>query len=75
MTTGRTGYYNFYLKLPDGLTCSQCVLQWKYHAGNLHSTVFNLCTGCLKNVGLFFNRCNSFIYQGNFFKFCMVVAK
>ena len=22
------------VKLPDGLTCSQCVLQWKYRAGN-----------------------------------------
>ena len=22
------------MKLPEGLTCSQCVLQWKYRAGN-----------------------------------------
>nr|KAG5692218.1 hypothetical protein BaRGS_009818 [Batillaria attramentaria] len=28
---GQTGYVDLKLKLPAGLTCSQCVLQWKYH--------------------------------------------
>lgn len=25
------------LRLPQGLTCSQCVLQWKWHCGEFHS--------------------------------------
>ena len=33
MATARTGYYDMKLKLPEGLTCTQCVLQWKYHCG------------------------------------------
>ena len=28
-----TGLYTRELQLPAGLTCSQCVLQWRYHAG------------------------------------------
>ncbi|KAJ8319947.1 hypothetical protein KUTeg_001534 [Tegillarca granosa] len=28
------GHFKIKLKLPDGLTCTQCVLQWKWHAGN-----------------------------------------
>ena len=30
---GRPQIYSLKLKLPRGLTCSQCVLQWKYNAG------------------------------------------
>lgn len=26
--------YNLNVKLPDGISCSQCVLQWRYHGGN-----------------------------------------
>lgn len=29
----RTGRWNMDYKLPAGMTCSQCVIQWKYHAG------------------------------------------
>jgi hypothetical protein len=29
----RTQVYSLKLKLPTGLTCSQCVLQWKYNTG------------------------------------------
>ncbi|GAB1603118.1 uncharacterized protein LOC115215892 [Argonauta hians] len=32
------------LKLPAGLTCSQCVLQWKYHTGNTWGSN-NKCVG------------------------------
>ena len=27
------GFYNVTLRLPTGLTCTQCVLQWKWHTG------------------------------------------
>ena len=27
------GFHKIHLKLPQGLACSQCVLQWKYNAG------------------------------------------
>ena len=36
--------------------------------------VLLVCTGCLKNVDLFWKCYNSFIYGRNFFKFSMVVA-
>jgi len=29
-----TGLYSTRLKLPDGVTCSACVIQWNYRAGN-----------------------------------------
>ncbi|XP_062588557.1 uncharacterized protein LOC134250222 [Saccostrea cucullata] len=28
------GEHNLFLKIPDGVTCSQCVLQWKWVGGN-----------------------------------------
>ncbi len=28
-----TGNYELYVQLPQGLTCRQCVLQWKYNTG------------------------------------------
>ncbi|CAM1306500.1 Uncharacterised protein g4379 [Pycnogonum litorale] len=34
VNTSRTGDYYIRLQLPQGLTCSQCVLQWTYTAGN-----------------------------------------
>ncbi|XP_046369958.1 uncharacterized protein LOC124144546 [Haliotis rufescens] len=36
------------LKLPEGVRCSACVLQWKYNAGNSWGTdsVGNGCIGC-----------------------------
>eukprot|EP00918_Siedleckia_nematoides_P023786 GHVU01051336.1.p1 GENE.GHVU01051336.1~~GHVU01051336.1.p1 ORF type:complete len:285 (-),score=6.29 GHVU01051336.1:129-983(-) len=37
------GFITYNLKLPEGLTCSQCVLQWKYHTGNRWD---DGCTGC-----------------------------
>jgi len=36
-------------KLPDGLTCSQCVLQWKYNTGNswgVDKVTGKGCVGC-----------------------------
>ncbi|XP_039257738.2 uncharacterized protein LOC120334321 [Styela clava] len=30
----KTGKYVVPVKLPEGLTCTQCVLQWKYNTGN-----------------------------------------
>uniref|UniRef100_H2ZBC8 Chitin-binding type-4 domain-containing protein n=1 Tax=Ciona savignyi TaxID=51511 RepID=H2ZBC8_CIOSA len=40
--------YTIRLKLPPGLTCSQCVIQWRYHAGNSwgYDDDGNYCTGC-----------------------------
>ena len=29
------GFNNYTLELPAGLTCDQCVLQWRYRAGQL----------------------------------------
>ena len=26
--------FNLKLKLPDGVTCDQCILQWTYNTGN-----------------------------------------
>ncbi|KAK6184942.1 hypothetical protein SNE40_007289 [Patella caerulea] len=42
-------FFNFSVKLPEGLTCKQCVMQWKYRTGNTwdkddNSGVF--CLGC-----------------------------
>ena len=37
------GVVDVKLKLPPGLTCSQCVLQWKWHAGE-HPPSFWLCS-------------------------------
>ena len=31
---GGVGIKRLRVKLPDGLQCTQCVLQWKWHAGN-----------------------------------------
>lgn len=41
LRTLRKGHYKIDLKLPEGLSCSQCVLQWVYHSGN------NWNDGCL----------------------------
>ncbi|XP_041349372.1 uncharacterized protein LOC121368698 [Gigantopelta aegis] len=41
-----TGIYNILLKLPETLTCSQCVLQWKYHTANSWGFEPN-GTGCM----------------------------
>ena len=40
---GPIGFYNTTLLLPMGLSCTQCVLQWKWHTGECvmrHKTVF-----------------------------------
>ena len=29
-----TGYHDVLVKLPDGVTCQYCVVQWTYTAGN-----------------------------------------
>lgn len=40
--------YQLKLKLPDGLTCEQCILQWTYVTGNSWGVGEdgNGCTGC-----------------------------
>ncbi|XP_011429462.3 uncharacterized protein [Magallana gigas] len=47
---GRPQTYAIKLKLPKGLTCTQCVLQWKYNAGNSYgmSNDGRNCKGCGK---------------------------
>ncbi|CAH1777246.1 unnamed protein product [Owenia fusiformis] len=43
----RKGNVNIALKLPQDLTCSQCVLQWKWNAGNNWGTENGRgCIGC-----------------------------
>ncbi|WAR03583.1 hypothetical protein MAR_010141 [Mya arenaria] len=44
----RTGYWNMDFRLPAGMTCSQCVIQWKYHAANSWGVGSNgeACVGC-----------------------------
>ncbi|XP_062592172.1 uncharacterized protein LOC134253624 [Saccostrea cucullata] len=48
MEQGRTQVYVIKLQLPRGLTCSQCVLQWKYNAGNSfgRTPYGRMCKGC-----------------------------
>ncbi|KAI0231353.1 hypothetical protein LSAT2_018283, partial [Lamellibrachia satsuma] len=43
-----TGFYNTTLRLPRGLSCTQCVLQWKWHTGNSWGTNDDgrSCVGC-----------------------------
>ena len=31
----KTGNVSLALEIPEGMTCSQCVLQWKWHGGNI----------------------------------------
>ncbi|KAI0231830.1 hypothetical protein LSAT2_017807 [Lamellibrachia satsuma] len=42
------GFYNTTLRLPRGLSCTQCVLQWKWHTGNSWGTDEDglSCIGC-----------------------------
>ncbi|XP_050408925.1 uncharacterized protein LOC126823898 [Patella vulgata] len=44
----QSGYEKVSLKLPEGVVCTQCVFQWKYHAGNSWGTDPNgkSCVGC-----------------------------
>ena len=39
--------HEYELLLPSGLSCDQCVFQWKYHAGKLHGMwgTFQIKTG------------------------------
>ncbi|KAI8786051.1 low-density lipoprotein receptor 1 [Biomphalaria glabrata] len=34
LDSSSTGFYNYTLVLPSGLTCTHCLLQWKWHCGN-----------------------------------------
>ncbi|XP_033725514.1 uncharacterized protein LOC117315436 isoform X2 [Pecten maximus] len=45
---GRRGTVNLKAKLPEGLTCSQCVLQWRWKTGNSYGYAPNgtYCIGC-----------------------------
>ncbi|XP_076039285.1 uncharacterized protein LOC143024375 [Oratosquilla oratoria] len=43
----KTEYFIHKVKLPDGVTCTQCVLQWKYFAGN----TWGSCTDGSTSVG------------------------
>ncbi|XP_041375005.1 uncharacterized protein LOC121387844 [Gigantopelta aegis] len=42
-----TGMYNLKVKLPPGLTCTQCVLQWKWHTGNSFGVDLLTHRGCV----------------------------
>ncbi|XP_060596745.1 mucin-2-like isoform X2 [Ruditapes philippinarum] len=45
----RTGQWIMAYKLPKGMTCTQCVIQWKYHAGNswgVDRDTGKSCLGC-----------------------------
>ena len=45
MIGSQSGDITTNMKLPLGVTCSQCVLQWKYHAGEtLLKTLFDHMT-------------------------------
>jgi len=33
ITNGSPGMYQYSLKLPAGVTCTQCILHWVYNAG------------------------------------------
>lgn len=46
---GRPQTYSIKLKLPKGLTCTQCVLQWKYNAGKFYSDFFPVN---ISNIGI-----------------------
>lgn len=35
------------VRLPDGLSCSHCVLQWRYHAGNSWGIDYDTGKSCL----------------------------
>ncbi|XP_033749008.1 uncharacterized protein LOC117333697 [Pecten maximus] len=44
---GHPTNYTIHLKLPAGVTCSQCLLQWKYNAGNSYGCDgSHCCIGC-----------------------------
>ncbi|XP_060076005.1 uncharacterized protein LOC132555669 [Ylistrum balloti] len=44
---GHPTNYTIHLKLPAGVTCSQCLLQWKYNAGNSYGCDGgHCCIGC-----------------------------
>ena len=40
---GMPGVVSLALEIPDGLTCSQCVLQWRWHGGMLKYIFNNTC--------------------------------
>jgi len=48
ITDWSRGYWNSTWVLPAGITCSQCILQWTYTAGNSWGCDDNgnCCTGC-----------------------------
>ncbi len=45
------------LKLPPDVICSQCIIQWKYHAGNNYGKSYagEACLGCAEQQEEFFN--------------------
>ncbi|KAK2176358.1 hypothetical protein NP493_667g01018 [Ridgeia piscesae] len=45
--TRRVGEYVSKVQLPRNLECSQCMLQWKYHAGNSWGNDFVTGKGCI----------------------------
>ena len=49
--------FTVHLQLPSEVTCSQCVLQWKYHAGNNYGKSYggDICLGCAEQQEEFQN--------------------
>jgi hypothetical protein len=41
------------VKLPNGLKCKACVIQWKYNTGNSWGKDFETGKGCIGNVYLY----------------------
>ena len=61
----RNGLMRVDLKLPEGLVCDQCVLQWKYNTGK----IIEQCNcSCEYNVNIQIQRCG-ILMQFSFWKF------
>lgn len=47
ITNTSAGYFRYTLRLPSGLRCRACVLQWKYNTGNSWGVDFVTKKGCI----------------------------
>merc|ERR1711970_141135 len=81
ITTNHKGYFEFkfypgyenknylpVIKLPDGLTCSRCILQWTYITGNSWACdpdTGECCTGCNPLKQEHFRACSDIAISAN----------
>jgi hypothetical protein len=51
------GFFEVRARLPAGVSCSNCILQWRYHAGNNYGQANNgrTCLGCSERQEEFYN--------------------